>query len=95
MVSNPILFMSDTPKTDEAQFNRTDAIPRGADWHCVESNFARKLERENNALRAVVHRIRKNDCGRWMSDGEKGRAKRLQLMKLLDELYEAAGESSE
>jgi hypothetical protein len=35
--------------------------------------------------------IRKSDCGGWLKDGLEGREKRMELMRLLDTLYKAAG----
>ena len=45
---------SETPRTDEASFN-SDVI------NCVESNFARKLERELNAALSSLEYIVKTD----------------------------------
>ena len=39
----------------------------------------------------AVRAIRKEDCGGWLADGENGRQKRVELMKLLDQLYKACG----
>jgi len=41
-------------------------------------------------LKEHVRKIRKFDCGAWLKDGELGRSKRIELMKLLDDLYSIA-----
>ena len=48
-------LMSNTPRTDTAAFDKgCDGRDRHANGEYVESDFARKLERENNALREAL-----------------------------------------
>lgn len=42
-------------------------------------------------LIAVIKRMRASDCGAWLKPNESGSMKRVELMKLLDELYKVSG----
>jgi hypothetical protein len=45
---------------------------------------------KNKAVNAAILAIRKNDCGAWLKENADGHQKRIELMKLLDELYKVA-----